>query len=568
MAQNWQTMYEKGKNEIKNKNYKQAQITLEPLARTSPAVGYQRYGAYLYALAAYHNKDFATARQILRTLLEQQPTWEERQEVLLLAATVAFEEKQTSQGFEYLKNITSANLKEPIFKMKKNVFQNYPTERIQALYQNYPQDRAIAEVLADKLAQNPNQGQAKKLLEEIKIKFSYSPIKSNKEESVTPIETPITQIEKKSKYQIGVFLPFFSQGERNLNIERDYQFAVDLYAGMAIAKTILANEGVEIDLLPFDTERSEIKLKSYLNQENTKNLDLLVGALYPNTLPLLSDFGRQHNIPILNPISSNSDLSQSHALYFLFEPSERTQAQQAAAFALNQLSRKNAYIIYDENKKNETMAAYYRDFILKNGGEVRLFHQTQAGNKIYSNLQQALKELAPRRTGAKSDLEELDPDAHIVVFTSEAATAGTFVSIIDASGKKIPTIITNNWFNFTQINADHFENLNFYVIYPDFIDGNKPEVKEFFNLYWEKNNTFPSDFSYIGFESIYYFGKMLGLYGKQLPQGIRQQDFMQGKVMLGHDYRHSTTDNKFVPILQWKKGEGLILSNDPSQNKN
>jgi hypothetical protein len=101
--------------------------------------------------------------------------------------------------------------------------------------------------------------------------------------------------------------------------------------------------------------------------------------------------------------------------------------------------------------------------------------------------------------------------------------------------------------------------MNFYFIYPDFIDYNLEEVREFRENYKKSVNIIPSDFSFSGYDLINYFGNALAKYGTNFQKGLSSTGFTPGITVAGYDYSQGNS-NAFVPLVKFEEGDLKVIN--------
>jgi ABC-type branched-subunit amino acid transport system substrate-binding protein len=335
--------------------------------------------------------------------------------------------------------------------------------------------------------------------------------------------TPVNNrpVVTKKTYHVAVMLPFMLSETDATKPGRRFQFVYDMYEGMKIAQEDLAKEGVDIQLYPFDTERNNAVIRRKLEEQ--KGLDLLIGPLYANNVEPMGAYAAQHNISIVNPFGTGAELlKNAHTL--LAEPSPVAMAQQAAAFAAAQLPGKTAIIYHGNTSEDSLMAYAYKQAHERNNGRTHIIRSLNPK----MNFQRIISELdaAPR-----SD------STHIFICARQPAVAVSVVSALLSSKRVLPAITTQDWLNYDLLSYEQLQLARMHFIMPDFV-RETPAKTRFDKLIVERTNMVPSKFSYIGYESVYFFGKMLHKYGVNFQQFLAQESPAEGIMMPGFDFRN------------------------------
>ncbi|WP_338791272.1 ABC transporter substrate-binding protein [Bernardetia sp. Wsw4-3y2] len=544
----YNSYYQKGKTELANKNYSAARQSLVMAMQENPSNSFFFPASYLYSMASYKGGDLATAYTKISELLvkakDASLSSDQFQEMLYLGGVIAFEKDQSLQAMTWLEEVKGSKLRTAVQNLKATFLPKKSIAELKLLYQKFSKDRTLSEVLADKIAdQRELSEEDKKLLKDIEFAYGYtSPYQ--KKQYLTP-----DKIIKKKEYNIAVMLPFRLQNESSA---REVQSFLDLYEGMKVAQEDLKNEGITINLLPFDTENDANNVRRLVGLPAMKNIDMFFGPLYPTTFPLVSDFAQTNGINMVNPLSYTPDVIEGKRNTYLFEPSYHTQAKAVANYSFDSLNADKAYIIYGDSRKDSTLAYAYKRIVEEKGGKIMAFEKVSAGKSTFNKINSILKPIAskpPRlREGETFKKPEGDTTAHIFVASSELAVAGSVISVLKTSMVDIPLFIDKDWLKFDQIDMNDFMDRSVFFIYTDYVSPLKN--KEFVTKYINKTNLLPSEYAYVGYESLYFFGKTMYKYGVNFESQLQKERFRDGKVMIGQNY-YESKDNQLVPLLRF-----------------
>lgn len=181
-----------------------------------------------------------------------------------------------------------------------------------------------------------------------------------------------------------------------------------------------------------------------------------------------------------------------------------------------------------------------------------VFEKVLAGKSTFNRINSLLKPIASKppklKEGEKFKKPEGDTTAHIFVASSELAVAGSVISVLKTSMVDIPLFIDKDWLKFDQIDMNDFMDRSVFFIYTDYISPLKN--KEFVEKYINKTNLLPSEYAYVGYESLYFFGKTMYKYGVNFESQLQKERFRDGKVMIGQNY-YGSNDNQLVPLLRF-----------------
>ncbi len=255
---------------------------------------------------------------------------------------------------------------------------------------------------------------------------------------------------------------------------------------------------------------------------------------------------------MVNPLSYTPELIEGNRNTYLFEPSYYTQAKAVADYSFDSLNANKAYIIYGDSRKDSTLAFAYKRKVEQKGGKIMVFEKVSAGKNTFNRINSLLKPIASKPARLKEGEEfkkpEGDTTAHIFVASSELAVAGSVISVLKTAMVDIPLFIDKDWLKFDQIDMNDFMDRSVFFIYTDYISPLKS--KEFITKYINTTNLLPSEYAYVGYESLYFFGKTLHKYGVNFESQLKKERFREGKVMIGQNY-YGSNDNQLVPLLRF-----------------
>ncbi len=525
--------YESAKDLLKQEKYALAQELLRPLLVVSPENPFAAYAHYLTAYAAYKLHKPDDAKLTLMQLQQKFPSWPDQDQAHYLMATLFFDKKDYTNALTEQAQLRTEKMKaEGTTQATYYLSQEANVGTLKTLQTKFPSDRALAEVLVNKLWLSTHAAD-KDLAAKLNAQF-----KLKKEESA-----PVRKVETKSSYNVAVLLPF---DYAKLVVEKSGRvspIAVDMYNGIRLAQQKLAQEGVQINLLAYDVGADGSKMTQLVSQPDFRANDMIIGPINGSSIRVAVTYASQAQIPQVNPITTNSQIVQGNPFSYLYQSSVESQTSYTAAFAKKQFAP-STLIFYGTTPKDSAMAFLYRKKFLEGGGKVLAF------KKIASTA------AAPQMTAAIA----ANPTAgHIFITSAVQTVAISLVSFLEKENLAIPVITQDNWLSYPMLSYNQFEKLQFYFISPEYIDYRSPEVIAFKKTYVEAQNLIPSMYSYQGYDMMLFFGRMLKEFGSDFQKGLQSKPLIKGAIFTGYDF-HNSNDNQYVPIAKFENGN-YILAN-------
>ncbi|KAA0993151.1 ABC transporter substrate-binding protein [Dyadobacter aurulentus] len=531
--------YRSAVNDYKQEKYAAALQKLAPLTKSTVKAAYTPYAQYYYALSAYQLKRYRESRQMLTQLQSSYPGWNRINDVYYLLGAIGLESGQINQGLESLLKIKDSGFAKDVQGLKQHhlaTVGDLPT--LVSLQKQYPTDRDLALILIQFIEKAPNATQVdKSYAASLQKQFKFS----NKEKVAAAAETPKRSIPRsegqwtKGYLDVAVLLPFrldeFSASKRRSN-----QFAYDYYLGLTMAKEQLATEGIQVNLWAYDVNNEAKPMESIVNNKNFQQSDIVIGPLYANTFDVTANYVSASGTLMLNPLSTDGTLLKSASNIYLGHPSIAYQTQQAAQYMKTQSPGLSAVIYYGNTSKDSAMAASYANEWKAKSGRVM-----------------SMVKIQPDREWLDSNIPsfETNKPAHIALFSSDGASGPNLMEILNSRKMtETPVVATSTSFNPQQSRISRYGS-RLALIDPDYVDREKDSIREFQKNYWNKTSSFPSVYSYLGYDQLTFFARMLNQHKDKLASGIQAKKHGAGEYLLaGFDYTRSN-ENQITPVLKY-----------------
>lgn len=502
------------------------------------------YALFYYALSAYHSQKLALAEDTFAAIVASYPDWEQKDEVWYWLSQISFEVGEYAKGLARLTNITDGQEGKSVRQMKAYFLQQTDDiVMLQALFEQYPEDRDLAKILFYKVIQQPFISRDFGLLSMLKQKFGFSTKRQD------PLRAVISM--KKDSYNVGVCLPFFVD-EVDYEEENSNDFVIALYQGIKAAVSVLAEQGIDINLHAYDTKKDAVTTAAFLAQPEIKEMDLIIGPLYAATIPLVSVFAKTHGINFFNPLSENSDVVGTNSFAYLFKPSLETQARKAAKFTLLDAGdNPKVIVIYDGASKAETKQAnVYRKYMERHVGRKVVWMHPVTPKEAQNALH------PPRST--LSDEEQIARDApllgiehltHIYVPSGDELIVTYVIDAVENLSYS-PCIIGHEaWLQQDQLHLEQLKRLKFRFVAPNYIDYAREGIYHFRNLFYKQFAQYPNHYACIGYEMMLFLGRMLNKHGVYFQKHWHNQPYPG--VIFGDTVYDACHDNQQVPIIKF-----------------
>lgn len=556
-----QRKYENGKELFNLGKYGLAMQEFQPLTSIYNDNPYIKYASYYYGVAAYRKGELNESKYMFRSILSNFPDWEKAEAVNLWLTKIALEQRDYKTGLLYFREIKSDSLKERGEEMVINELSKIDQyEKLYEIYQEHPDSKAVAIALANKIQEQPLQKLDRGLLLNLVSLFDLDEEKYNIK--------AIAESEKKDVYQIAVLFPFMYNELKDSRQNIINEFVVELYKGMLLAQNKLRSKGIKVELLCYDTEKDSAKTARILKKPEMQHMDLIVGPLYPQPVKLASQFSYDHQINMINPLSTNAHVIGNNPYSFLFFPTNKTLGTKTAEWLINNTSYREGIIFYGTQEKDSVLAfSFKRQFEEDNAGKILLTKKINESNTkeiIKLLTRKADMETESEDDDTSDDIFDVDEEEifkirrdsidFILVSSDNPSMAASTITALETRQDSITLIGKGSWLKSPVVSYESLERLNAYIIAPTFIDDANKRYKDFKNSFIENYNSLPSENACTGFELIYTIGELLYQYGNHYQNELDEGDFKQGYLYAGY-MLNKENDNQFFPIVDFENLE-------------
>lgn len=545
--------YQTAKGYYELAEYEKCQAILQPYLTPEVPTTLTPYMAFYYALAAYKNGTPDIAEEIFLQLLETHAEWEQSNEVLYWLAQLRFEKGDYQQALSYLDTIEDVNLVLPIQHMKRHFLQQGIAPQLFALLlKQYPEDNIIAQEWLKQQIQLPFIQQDQALMQQVAtkwklLKWLYDPL------------VKLTSI-KKDRYHVAVFLPFFID-TFNYEENKNNYFIIDLYQGIQAAVAQLQGEGKNIIIHAYDTQKSATVMAKLLEQEELKNMDLFIGPLYPETVPLVAAFAKEHGINLFNPLSSNAaHIVGNNPFVYLLQPSVETQVKTAADFTLQQAQNNpdiKIGVVYTDAPQDVYKANLYKNYIDQHS-DITINAMLAFDFLTLQELLHSFREKNLHTAKHYEAVNTLKHLTHIYVASQDELLVANILSIVQISNAHCCIIGDESWLKKSIITGNQLQQMHINFVAPTYIDYTTDNLRNFRKRFYTQFKVYPNYYATIGYDMMYFLGTMLHKHGTYF-QKYWQEAIIPGKILTGFQYGPHH-DNQHVPIITFQEDKFVVAN--------
>ncbi|HPR85702.1 MAG TPA: LysM peptidoglycan-binding domain-containing protein [Prolixibacteraceae bacterium] len=335
---------------------------------------------------------------------------------------------------------------------------------------------------------------------------------------------------KKQNYKVAFLLPFYLDGNENpasidknqvlskINLEKQAAASVDtvvyagvnidskalgfleFYEGALLAVDSLQRTGMKVETYAFDVSNQKM-VNALLQLDVMRDIDLIVGPVYPEFQETVASFAAKNRIPMISPLASNGNLEINNSWYFKVSPTRDYQIEQTATYVDKELGQKNYVLLqYDgnPNSADAQLAKLCKDKLSSRGAS---FHE-------YNLQQNGLNDINTVLSGTSENVFFIptDNEAQVSLAITNLNTLAETSNVILVGSSMLTKL--------KSIQPENFHKVQLRYLSPYFVDYRKSLVKRVVAQFREVYAAEPSPFSFQGFDVTCYFLGALQRFGK------------------------------------------------------
>lgn len=361
------------------------------------------------------------------------------------------------------------------------------------------------------------------------------------------VKAPAKPVEQKveprfTQGNISVFIPF-QLNNFNLKTVTKSQIGkadmpLDFYQGLMMGIDSAANEGLNFKVNVFDSRDNTSQLAALSKKEAVKLSNLLIGPVFPDGLKYMAAFSQTHKLPIISPLAASKPTEFDNPYLISVVPDIDMHGFKVADFIASTYKADQSIVVLINTKKSDDealaspirrrFAAKYPSYTVQEFSSTYVFETKMVKGKKYAVI-------------VCSD------DAPFV-----APSLTKLYRLKNIAGYPIQVFGHPNWVKQTY-NIEHLQSLQAAISSSYHIDYKDKDVVEFVKQYRLKYEFEPTEYAFRGFDTGYYFGKILAKYGpnyvdfllKERYKGLHNDFEFDYNAEYGYFNRHLT-------VLQYK----------------
>ena len=367
--------------------------------------------------------------------------------------------------------------------------------------------------------------------------------KTKKEKNETKVQQNKTRKEK-TEIKIAMMLPLFYENIDDLyfnqyNIEdkkiqnnrspyKCFSY-ISFYEGARLALEKLEKNGCKISLYVFDVGEDDItKLNKALEYPEMKNMDLIIPLVFKNSFNALSNYAKQHSIPLVNPMSTMESILDNEYV-FKIQPNEQAEARTILTYIQEKHRDAQVIVLFDDANTSKSLLNWYKTNITSfvPEGSWTMINYKKNGTKLKNYLKTGKQNIIINIIENKGETEK--NYSNKLIQTIAGFSPSYSVSLF----------AEYRWLEYPNIDYNSLNKVDFHFTLTYLNDYTNPNFVDFVKDYRNNFKTEPDKiYAALGYDIMMYFVSALREKGDNFMQNPNTKNMQN---MINH-YRFKKAD--------------------------
>ncbi len=312
--------------------------------------------------------------------------------------------------------------------------------------------------------------------------------------------------------------------------------------------------GMNIQLKVFDTQQNADSVRKAIYSDDFLENDLIIGPVYPNVQADVAALAAKNRIPVVSPLSAQSNVVKQNPYYYQVNPDRDYLAVKTAELISEEYFNSN-FIIFRTSNYTGT----------ENGKLVNLIQEKFYNSGYMGSASGVNFRIYDFEHDGPFGLRRiLSREKENVIFIPSSAEGELSIGISNinnlADEYSITLIGTSRFPGYESIQLDYFHNLKLEYISPYWADYKKPSTINFIEKFKSNFYTEPGDFGMQGYDVALYFLNALKYYGKDFRDCLPylQVDLIQGNYHFEKVSQFGGYMNQGVSVIEYKRNFDVV----------
>ncbi len=288
---------------------------------------------------------------------------------------------------------------------------------------------------------------------------------------------------------------------------------IQFYEGVLLAIDSLEKMGFQAKLFVYDVSEDTLNMRKLLQKKEMSEMDLFIGPLFSSNFKLVAEFAKKHDINIVNPFSTRSEIVKNNPNVFKLMPSMQYQFENLFSFLQKQHPNANVIIVHnkkDDEVKNAEKASSIVNNLFKN-------------NKSFRGAQMVVYN-ETGINGISKSLQKTDCNIILTLTSGEAFVQNYIRKVIELKDSTVLLVGLPEWDKYDNIETEYFIETHLHSFGPSFVEYSDESVKSFVLNFRNRFQIEPEleKYAFQGYDVTFYFLTALMKYGIHFENCLSQ----------------------------------------------
>jgi LysM repeat protein len=317
------------------------------------------------------------------------------------------------------------------------------------------------------------------------------------------------------------------------------------YEGALLAVDSLVRAGLSVNLTIYDTQRDSDRVREIIGSPGFRDVDLIIGPVYPENLRIVSDWAHKNRINIVSPLTSRSEFLAGNPWLFQITPSTRVELEQASVFISN-FPSSNFVLIHNNDPFERNLAEAFKNNIFRH-----FSYSSEFNNLVFKEIQYTNPAVNIRQSLVAGEKNI------VIVPSSNQAFVSDILMRLNVLSRDFDITIfgLNDWQQFANLEVEYLHNMELHFASPFFIDFGNKNVRNFVRRFRENYKTDPSPYGFMGYDIMFYFLQAMKNYGRDFHEclPIIRTELLQADFLFRKTDHLNGFENNGISIVKYDK---------------
>jgi len=289
--------------------------------------------------------------------------------------------------------------------------------------------------------------------------------------------------------------------------------AIDFYQGFKLALDSISRNGHNYKLQVFDTQDQETRIVNLARAASVKENELIIGPIFPEAISSFSEFYEADESKlIVSPLAASMPGKFSNPNLVTINNSVDQHGWKIADYITRNYRSEQVNIVLINTRKteDEKLAAPFK----------RYLNELSKGKLKFTER--------PNAIGLQTYLSKSKNNLVVITSTDRVLLQPIIDKLLQLTTEnyKVELFGHPSWMKATFLDGAKMQALKTKFTSSYFVDYKAENVKHFISRYRDEFGFDPSEFSFKGFDTGYYFGRLLEKYGKDYARHLTTEAYI------------------------------------------